>query len=198
MDVSQTEGLSIAQAEFATGVGKSFEGWRLPTRDEVMVFMSHLMVGSNITSGTTNGVLTEEGHSLWESTIGYTSYYNGQYDYAYGIFIDDQQATYGGKYVKRTGVATKLSTGVPYFISNYERSDTVNYTSASHAPLLVNDGGVTYSSLNTTDMNLIGFSGSITGGQLEGTPEVSNVSGPMMLSALSLALMGFGARRKIL
>lgn len=165
--LSETWNMSINQVTSQMGDGELFEGWRLPSRDEVE-FLS-------------NSILTEGGTSLWNATFPIATSQN----YRKGLFINDDKETEGGALVMSSGTRGSGSAW------SYSRSESLDYKGSAFGVFLVSDGGTTLSSINNPSLNINNANSPINNGSAS-VPLSSSV----VLMALSLAGFGVSSRRK--
>jgi hypothetical protein len=158
LDLTQTWNLSILTVQGL--LDTNYEGWRLPTRNEVAVMMN------------TNGFSPVNG--LFGSFFGYT--YNAER--SYGLVFNDTKATLGGNTVLMSGVRNGS-----YVYTNINQSDALSYRHGTKGVFLVNDGGVTLSSINDPSLNA-------------NNPNAPVADVPVTFALGGLAMMAFGLRRK--
>jgi hypothetical protein len=167
LDITFTSGLSINQV--TAGMSSTYAGWRLPTNEEVKTLLTNSFPSQTFTSGYdhfSNPSSTPEGIAFSE-LFGYSS---GSFSYA--IHTNGSNT-----YVSGIGFDGKQIYSEEFSASH------LNYSSGGYAVFLVSDGGTTLTSFNNPSIN---------------TPEgeLSDVSTPWGLGALSLSLLGAGFRRK--
>jgi hypothetical protein len=186
LDLTQTDSMSINQAENLTEAGSTFDGWRLPTRDEVTQMMVNafpseaaLVQGSG-GWGRTNATTDNEADSF-RALFGYThvSYYN---HYSYGMFKNHSDHFHS---VTFSGVRDSRSDDNLSLFSNRVLATSYDYTNVDYGVYLVSDGGTTLDSqldptINENNVNYV----------------VADVSAPALLGLMSLGLFGFTARNR--
>jgi MYXO-CTERM domain-containing protein len=189
LDLTQTDNMSITQAEGLTVTGGAFEGWRLPTRAEVTqmmvtVFSSQASLvqgagGFNITSATTKS----EAH-LFSALFGITAV-NSIRNHTYGIFKGGQ-----GTSVLFSAATSNKGNNTDYNVTLYSNNGAANdynFSNASYGVYLVSDGGTTRSSQLDPSLNAN-----------NANSPTANVSAPALLGLMGLGLFGFAARRRSL
>jgi hypothetical protein len=154
LDLTQTDSMSITEAEGFTGIGGTFEGWRLPTRAEVTQMMVNafpselLKFQSSGTWSITNGTTDNEADSF-RALFGQTNS-NSSYDYSGGLFKNDSST---GLRVIMNRVDDRRNDNYLRFYSNYSVSEDYNYFQESYGVYLVSDGGTTQSSQLDPNIN---------------------------------------------
>lgn len=142
LDLSETVGMSMDYVVSQTGVGGEFAGWRLPTSDELNVFFDEIIDPAVVTkSGETKSNALIDDIELFYSLVGETS--NDSTPRSYGLYYRDNGA------VRMTGVKGTNTAYLNYSHSIYSSS----LEHALYGVWLVNDGGVTLSSINNPEMN---------------------------------------------
>jgi hypothetical protein len=161
LDLTQTDGMSINQAEGLTVVGSTFDGWRLPTRAEVTQMMVNAfpsqaaqVQGSEFWT-VTNSIADNE-VDRFRAMFGHTSVW-AEEDLTHGLFKNDDGQAYS---VLWTGVQDIRSTNRVTMYSNARMSYTYNTTSQAYGVYLVSDGGTTLDSqldptINENNVNYV-------------------------------------------
>lgn len=142
MDLSETDGLSINTVLSMTSAGGKFEGWRLPTEDEVLTLFDAAFTGTFVTGSNTSAPKFKEQILAFHELFGYTSY---NIDRAYGLYEQDDGD------VVMIGVRNNETVYFNFSEARYS-------TSFSHdvlGVLLVSDGGDTISSIDDPSLNIM-------------------------------------------
>lgn len=182
--LNNTSGLSVNQALSDI----TYDGWRLPTIDEVDGFMAAffepLVFSSNTSYRSTSAYRPYT--SKWIEVM-QTSQVDNTYERSYAYHLNaDGLAVFSG--VSQTRYTNSLANiwvgaGVPTSL------DTV---SAAHSVFLVSDGGVTVSSLDNPMLNSNNINAPVN-------TNATSVSEPVGFTMLSAGLLGlaFTRRKKI-
>jgi hypothetical protein len=153
-----------------------FVGWRLPSESEFQTLLVNMYpsIGNIATNGYVGVV--ESDYLLWRDTFG-SSATDGSANRSFGWYMSDVGTLhYGGNDVNY------IHGNDPYVANGFIDSGHANY-----AVFLVSDGGVTLSSINNPSLNA----------NNPNAPEiVEDVSAPLGLGLLSLAMLGFRTRRQ--
>jgi hypothetical protein len=186
LDLTQTEGMSINQAERLTGAGNIFEGWRLPTRAEVTELMTHAFPSEasnlfgDVRLSVTN-IITDDEADRFLALLGQTHDFQS-FDFTLGLFKNDDGQSYN---VISSGVEdTNYSNDVQIRLNNNRATD-YNYLHQAYGVYLVSDGGTTLSSQLDPSINAN-----------NANAPVADVSIPALLGLMSLGLFGFAACRR--
>jgi hypothetical protein len=147
LDLTQTLGMSINQAEGLTGEGSTFEGWRLPTRTEVTqmmvnTFPSQAAQVQGSGTWTVNNSTTDNEVDRFRAMFGHTFVLAAE-DWSHGLLKNDDGQAYS---VLWTGVSDIRSTNRVTILSNTLTSKTYNTIDQYYSVYLVSDGGTTLSS----------------------------------------------------
>jgi hypothetical protein len=182
LDLTQTDGMSLNQAEGLTGAGGIFDGWRLPTRAEVTQMMVNAFSSeaSQIpilhSWGVSNTTINDEAHDF-RMLFGNTAA-NTTTDYSAGLLKNDAGQTYSVIY---SGVSDTKDNDYIVLTSNSNVTNDYNYTNINLGVYLVSNGGTTLSSQLDPGINV----------------PSSDVYGPSFLGLMGLGLLGFAARRRL-
>tara|TARA_Y100000310_G_scaffold227635_1_gene229929 strand:+ start:1591 stop:2310 length:720 start_codon:yes stop_codon:yes gene_type:complete len=190
LKLGKTKGMSYSEVLSSIGKGGEFEGWRLPTHEELSVYLEKAL--GNINSlkegrlefyrpSNINDISIDSGRRAIR-LLGFTtnSPYSTSGSAAGGLFVNESgEVRTSGLYVNGTHV-----------YSGYARYDVrmsfdIDYSSASYGYFLVSDGGVSFGSLADPTIN-------------ENNPNapINDVTVPLMAS-LGLLVMGVtGLKRK--
>lgn len=142
MDLSETDGMSINTVLSMTSSGGKFEGWRLPTDDEVLTLFDAAFTGTFVTSANTSARKFKEQILAFHELFGYTSH---NIDRAYGLYEKEDGA------VKMIGVRNNET----IYFEHPDSSYSTAYTNSLYGVFLVSDGGVTFSSINNPALNIM-------------------------------------------
>lgn len=206
MKLENTRGKSINTILADLVEGKSFYGWRLPTQDEVTSLFTSYFGESvlSITSSTTNSSLAAKGFDpakvkAFSAMMGGGYFGSAGYWYSGGYFKrDDGQQGQGG-FVMYNNIA--VSSSGWYF--NPETKIVPTSGNNFYGVYLVNDGGVTLSSINDPQLNINNPNAPVNnqpepeGGGTEPVPTPVNT--PLMFASLSflwLLRTQLGKRRR--
>jgi phosphoribosyl-AMP cyclohydrolase len=164
------------------GKGGKFEGFRLPTANEV----GHFMATVYMTTEATLEYHTKtyrSGHYLGRAQAWAWWMSNNSRNAAHhrGIYLDHDNTTVrlAGSYLNNNDYS------ITYGLAHggaYNKDTSIGGTVGG--VFLVSDGGTTYSSINNPQMNANNPAAPI------------NANGPLSAFAAGLALMGFGLRRR--
>lgn len=209
--LTQTDNMSMAQVKTEIQSGGLFEGWRLPTSDEVEIMMEGMYPSYAFDEPNYNdsvrhyGSTTYTGSSDWRAHIrdnwseafGILDYrkvggYGADFFWrSYGLYENDtndpalegELLMSGMAYDKRYASASRRYNYRTYIYHEWENSVYVDeYTHNMHGVYLVSDGGTTLSS------------------RLDPTLNIENPNAPVNVPLIgsAIALLGlFGVRRKI-
>jgi hypothetical protein len=180
LNVSETSGLSVNEALAQTVDGGIYEGWRLPSFEEVDNWWRSILAG--------NYILTlGEGHIIDDSNYGETAKAwmeaNGLHDtiqarsYGIGLTSDGDYGFWG---------VSRVNDNTRYRYGAYEY--TANTTHTYAGVFLVSDGGLTLSSTEDPTLNA-----SNPNAPINQVPEPSMLA---LMALGSLGLFGAGARRR--
>jgi hypothetical protein len=189
LDLTQTDYMSINQAEGLTGEGGAFDGWRLPTRDEVTQMMVNAFpsIASQMNpggSGLVTSATTQNEADIFSALFGQTDT-DSWNNYSYGMLKNDPGQDFSVIYSGALDV--KSTTNKVNIRSNVNLRNDYNYKNATHGVFLVSDGGTTQSSLLDPSLNINNTNAPVN---------INDVSAPALLSLMSLGLFGFAARRR--
>ena len=186
LDLSETVNHSISSVDAQTGVGGLYEGWRLPTYDEIQFLMQEgLFEGLFVTSGMQQSSANQTAVSEFYRLHGYTR--DDSNPRSYGMYVHDNGE------VRMFGAAEDDIIAINHDHAVYPNAGPYNYAHPLHGVWLVSDGGVTLSSSNNARINDPVY------WENGGTLDATNVSVTSLgvLSISSLLLLGLrGARRK--
>jgi hypothetical protein len=175
LSLTQTHGMSLNQAE--TLLNSTFDGWRLPTSQEVLTLMRN----------------TFTSHTIESSPLNYNGYLGNaesqQFTEMLGSVMVGGKDKYSLGYIKDNSTGTNLVSGSVYKLNSaielYSNSISGGGSDTSHyayGVFLVSDGGTTLASINNPELN---------------ANNVNNtVPLPATLGLLSLAIAGLSFRRK--
>jgi hypothetical protein len=167
LDLTLTSGMTYNQVAEQLGEGGQFDGWRLPTEEEV-----HYLIDNSIID---DGVIQYADYSTNSSST-YTSLFLN----ALGSYIGLHEEL-DSDFVGFSGIYTSMA--LTYKSRNeYSKNVAVTYYGMSAGVYLVSDGGMTLGS--TTDPIISGYQG------------VSSVNAPLAFGAIGLILAGAGLRRR--
>jgi MYXO-CTERM domain-containing protein len=186
LDLTQTDGMSINQAETSTVSGGTFEGWIFPTSAEVtqMIVNAFPSQASKAQAGVdfviTNTTIDNEADAF-RALFGRTNYNTG-YFHTLGILKGEASQTgdviYSGSDDKRNSEFVRIS--LNKYISNL-----YSYKNTTFGVYLVSDGGTTLSSQMDPSINANNVNA-----------PAADVSAPALLGLMGLGLFGFAARRR--
>jgi hypothetical protein len=173
LDLSYTDALSLNSV--VARLDTDLTGWRLPTYSEVSMLLSNNFPQAAYTTEST--VSTEESNEF-RSKFGLThsTYMSLGWHERDGV-------------LRRAGVSYNTLYGAD-FVDNYDSYRSSG--SVAYGTFLVSNGGTTISSINNSDINVIGFSGDInaeSGGPI-------SVPVPTTLGLFGLTLAGLSFNRK--
>ena len=167
LDLTLTKGMTYNEVAQELGEGGMFEGWRLPTVDEV-----HALIDNAIPD---DGVTQYNGYSTTQSST-YTTIFLDMF----GDYIGLHEIA-GSQNVAFSGIYTSMN--IAYKSRNAYSPDTsVTYYGMLAGVFLVSDGGMTLGS--KTDPLI---------GQYQNS---TSVNAPLAFGALGLMLTGMGLRRR--
>jgi hypothetical protein len=163
LDLTQTGNMSINQVESLTGVGGTFEGWRLPTRAEVMQMMrnafptnsAQIQIGSIHFLDNAPTVTVQEVNNF-RSLLGITVT-NSNFEYTSGIHKNDSGQAYS---VLFSGVRDRLTNNDITLYITRDAGNDYNISNAKYSVYLVSDGGTTLDSqldptINENNINYV-------------------------------------------
>lgn len=187
LDLTQTDYMSINQAEGLTGTGGIFDGWRLPTRAEVTQMMVNAFpsqaasVQGNSGYWDITNATTDNEADRFRALFGETDT-NSAFDYSRGMFKNDSGQDYS---VIMSAVQDRSSDNFVRLHSNANLTNYYNYVNQSFGVYLVSDGGTTLDSqldptINENNANYV----------------AADVSAPALLGMMGLGLFGFASRRR--
>jgi hypothetical protein len=166
LKVTNTTGLSVNQVLAETSDNGQYEGWRIPSADELDAYWHAIFEGSSMLN---NPQGTRTSYSLYTSMAQDWVAFNGKQtaspirSYGIGMATDGMYAHFG---VSRTNQTT-------YW---YAHGDIdANYTNVYMGVFLVSDGGASLSSMNNPSMN------------------ANNPNAPVNASANNVPIIGIGA-----
>ena len=167
LSLSLTRGMTYNQVANQLGEGGQFEGWRLPTEDEVIQMISNSIID--------DGVKQYSGYSTNSSTT-YTSLFLAAFENHIGLHQkgSSESTTFSGIYTSMN--ITYKSRGV------YTKDNAVTYYGMTAGVYLVSDGGLTL--------------GSKVDPVLSNYRSAESVSAPLAFGAIGLMLAGIGASRR--
>jgi hypothetical protein len=188
MDLSETSHMSFNEVEEL--FSSEFNGWRFPTQNEVSQLLSGAFINkdayfqsSNTEAFRDNAVVTSEGYNFTQ-LFGITSSDTSQVQ-SRGMLLDEGNKSWSS--IVYSGVSFRESDGYTTLYSNAPATSDYNYKSFHLSIYLVNDGGVTLSSINDPSLN----------SNNPNAPEVSvSVPLPATLGLLGLVMAGLSFRRK--
>lgn len=184
LDLTVTKGKSISYVLEQTGKGGIYEGWRLPTLNEIATLFSYAF-NKEFTKYDSESITTNQFNSF-SSLFGVThSYYNNNRSWNYQI----NGWTYEDGVLYQTVVNNGYSSKYAQ-VSTGTGGSSIETVSGGRGVWLVNDGGVTLSSINNPSLNINNENAPINGGYAS-VP----VSGTFSLLAFSLICIR--ARKKI-
>jgi hypothetical protein len=183
LDLTQTDGMSINQAEGLTS--STFSGWRLPTRAEVTQMMVNAfsseasrVQGSGWWSVTSNASYDEA--DSFSALFGKT-YMDSPNYFTFGLLKNDPGQASG---MMLSGIRYRPNDGYIALFSNAETGVDIHYSSPSYGIYLVSDGGTTLSSQLDPSLNAN-----------NANAPVADVSAPTIMGGL-FALLGLAAIRR--
>lgn len=172
LDVSYTDALSINSVE--ARFSSDLSGWRLPTHAEITTLFANFF--PEVSNTNLSSISTEQG-AKFRNLFGYTH----KTTYSLGWYERDG-------ILRRGGVYSNTLYGAEY-TANYDAYRNIG--SSAYGTFLVSGGGTTFSSINNSGINVIGFTGDINAAP-EPEPEVS-VPAPATLMMFGLGLIGLSA-----
>jgi hypothetical protein len=200
LKLSQTDNMSIGRVQSELVSGGIFEGWRLPTFNEVNMVTAELY-GSRVGQ---SGDITQRTYyrpavrsrgksyySTFSSVFGSTFVGNRTTDYiSYGLFLSDNDDDFND--VLLSGIylntADRQANDYMYYYTNWEsKSYTLNYTSSSVGVYLVADGGTTL----TTKKNML-----LTENNPNSQVNYVAVPEPMGVALLGMGMVGLMLNRR--
>ena len=170
IDLSETDGMSINTVLSMTSAGGKFEGWRLPTEDEVLTLFDAAFTGTFVTGPNTSAPKFKEQILAFHELFGYTSY---NIDRAYGLYEQDNGNV----------VLMGVRNNETVFFKHSESPYSADFSKSMYGVFLVSDGGDTISSINNPALNMMNAN----------SPYNVPLAGS---GALALLALGAGVRRK--
>jgi hypothetical protein len=180
LDLSETKGRSYNEIKGQLAEGGEFEGWRLPTANEVRSLIQEFypeLPQYNWAYKTSTG----------ERAADWIGFFNTSYGgYSFGQYLYNDTTLY------TAGVQRYSSKGI-WRGSVYQSYGSRSYSTGGDqvhqntSTFLVSDGGTTYTSKKNPSVNNVGFEGDIN---------AAPASVPVPLSALLLGAGLLGIRRK--
>jgi hypothetical protein len=160
LDLTQTDGMSINQAEGLTVVGSTFDGWRLPTRAEVTQMMVNAFPSQASLLQSSEGgwdktsFTTDNEADRFRMLFGETDITHASGDVSYGRYKNNS----GQAYI--SGVRDTRSDDNVFITSNFSVASDYNITDHRHGVYLVSDGGTTLDSqldptINENNVNYV-------------------------------------------
>lgn len=180
-----------------------YAGWRLPTESEVVAFYSKIVAPLNININYTGGYFGQPAISSifnFKNLMGQATN-NATLSYLLGGYVKDNGAYQQLGTYSNSGYLLYLGLQFTY---QYNRDIAFNqsggfastYGNTIGGTFLVNDGGVTLSSINNPNLNINNPNAPVIEPDPEPTGGATDVSVPMLPFAMgSLALL-FGLRRR--
>jgi hypothetical protein len=189
LDLTQTDNMSISQAENLTGTGGIFNGWRLPTRTEVTQMLYNAFPSQVEQDGSVAYISSDEAvlyeAVVFKSLFGIT-YVTPTREISMGMFKSDEGAPYP---VAMTGIYHNYNARninfYSYHLMDHPSGITITTTNPVLGVYLVSDGGTTLSSQQDPSINAN-----------NANAPAADVSSPALLGLMSLGLFGFAARRR--
>lgn len=167
LDLTQTGGKSINEVKAL--LGTTYEGWRMPTYEEIYQLASSMFPIVKANPGVTiDGKYSGndlKSFSLWGQNVG---------SYTYGMYEREGSTYFWGAYGTRT-----------YF--DYLYANHLDRKGVYEGVFLVSDGGTTLSSINDPTLNINNPNAPIN---------MADVSTPAGLAAAGVLMLMLGARRK--
>ncbi|APD91958.1 hypothetical protein BM525_18930 (plasmid) [Alteromonas mediterranea] len=178
LKVDNTLGMSIDEVLAETGEGALYDGWRLPTAQEVLGYWEAIFEGSSVLDDPQGGRYTYSAYTPqaqgWVEFTGLSTS-SPIRSYGMGYRLDGQVSFFG---ISRTSSSTSYWNGH----EAYDEATVNQYAGV----LLVSDGGVTLSSINDPMLNTN-----------NANAPVNNVGAPLTGVALSMAgFLALSTRRK--
>jgi hypothetical protein len=183
LDLTQTDFMSIDQAERLTVEGSTFEGWRFPTRAEVAQMMANAFPSQASRFQTQNSwggtnTTTDNEADRFRALLGNTYGYSSD-DYTAGISKDSSSSSFiSGVYDRRDDDYVTLYSNHSYGYGHLHRD-------SKYGVYLVSDGGITQSSRQDPSINAN-----------NAAAPINSVSAPTLLGLMGLGFFGFTARRR--
>ena len=174
--LTNTQGMSIDDVVAELGEGGEFEGWRLPTADEVQTMMGNVYTdytfddeGTSEFTGyrwyTGGSDYQADLRTAWGETLGYryytTSNGSNRYWLGYGLYLNDEDnaESLAGSDVLMSGFGYRKSDGgqansykyYTYIYNDYESENyATDYKSANYGVYLVSDTAMSYTAVPTS------------------------------------------------
>lgn len=186
LDLKQTAGKSINDVKAL--LGTTYAGWRMPTFSEVYAMASAMFPviknnpGITIGGGSYQGADTAS-FQLFGANVGY---------YTYGLYEKNGSTYFFGAHTPTPDPGPTAYT-TTYF--DYFYDSNLNWKRVYEGVFLVNDGGVTLSSINDPSININNPNAPINTTPPVTTP--TDVSAPWAPISVGLSMIGlFAFRRK--
>lgn len=176
LKLTETTGMSVNQVIAQTGVGGTFEGWRIPTAQEMVDYWAGMFAGSSVVNNPQGSETDYSNYSVqaqqWVALSGaQTTSPIRSYGIGYGL---DGDVSFFG--LSRTSTITR------YRYAAYTYNE--DYTNIYMGVFLVSDGGDTLSSIENPLLN-----------SNNANAPIHNVSVPLVLGSLLLPAMFLRRRR---
>jgi hypothetical protein len=172
--LTETDGMSVAFVQ--SQLGTTFAGWRLPSRFEVYTMLHNSIpeaTGISYETTVSGGSYHDDTQARNHVAIMGSVY---KTNYSRGFFLNDKQAEFGGTEV----LSSSIIYGWGVYSNNSHGDGSINYSNHSAGVYLVNNGGVSLSSINNPSINA----------------NAPSVPLPATAALLGFGLLGFGTRRK--
>lgn len=200
LDLTLTKGRSIAHTIAELNEGGLYKGWRLPSASEVHGLMSSILsdyawaFNQNVYKSTqvaysSNNGASHQVRQFWQ-LFGMTQIQQGDASGSFGMYLDPN---YNGSLLAGPQNGTNTGSGRDRYIYNYTLPGA-SYAYHSYGVFLVNDGGVTLSSIQDPTLNASNPNAPVN--QIETEVPSVDVPAPAGLFALVLVLIGCMYRRK--
>lgn len=146
LKLTETTGMSVNQVIAQTGTGGTFEGWRIPTAQEIVDYWAGMFAGSSVLNNPQGSETAYSNYSAqaqqWVALSGaQTTSPIRSYGIGYGL---DGDVSFFG--LSRTSITTRYR----YAAYTYNEDDTSIYMGV----FLVSDGGITLSSIDDPSLNV--------------------------------------------
>lgn len=178
LDLSETNHMSIADVklELEKESGQ-FQGWRLPTKEEVVRLLKNSFdILNNYYDNTSIGASFQDTTSRLQGNAFATYFSKTTEGWSLGMYENEDRISQGGNHA-----------GYDSIYMNYG-SLNESYSNRNYGVFLVSNGGTTLSSKNNPIINNIGFTGN---------PNEISVPLPMSLGLFTLGLGILTSRKKI-